>query len=232
MSLFKTTLRLLTFRLTRDEMLQFKVKHFIVALTGTWLVGMGRYWDDEKASLLQHFGLGSVIYIFVLSGFIWLILLPFKVDGWKYSVVLIFIGLTSFPAIFYAIPVERFFSIETANTMNVWFLAVVAAWRLGLLYYFLRHFTRLSLGNILTVTLMPMCLIISALTILNLHKVVFQVMGGIRNPSPHDSSYMILMLLTGLSMILSIPLLIAYGVGIYKRNKSINNEGLTTFKKT
>lgn len=221
MKIFNTIIRLLTFKLTREEMLQFNKPHFIAGLIGTWIVGMGRYWDDSGASLLQHLGLGSVIYIFVLAGFIWLILKPFQVDNWNYFTVLTFIGLTSFPAIFYAIPVERFFSIQTANSMNVWFLAIVAAWRLGLLYYFLKHFTRLSAGNILTVTLMPICLIISTLTVLNLHRVVFEIMGGVRNPTPHDSSYLILMLLTGISMILTLPLLIAYGVGIYNsRQKS------------
>lgn len=221
MNILNTIIRLLTFKLTRDEMLQFNKTHFVAGLIGTWIVGMGRYWDDSGASLLQHLGLGSVIYIFVLAGFIWLILKPFQVDNWNYFTVLTFIGLTSFPAIFYAIPVERFFSIQTANTMNVWFLAIVAAWRLGMLYYFIKHFTKLSAGNILTVTLMPICLIISTLTVLNLHRVVFEIMGGVRNPTPHDSSYLILMLLTGISMILTVPLLIAYGVGIYNsRQKS------------
>lgn len=219
MKTFTTIIRLLTFKLTRGEMLQFNKTHFIAGLIGTWIVGIGRYWDDNGASLLQHLGFGSVIYIFVLAGFIWLILKPFQVDNWNYFTVLTFIGLTSFPAIFYAIPVERFFSIQTANSLNVWFLAIVAAWRLGLLYYFLKHFTRLSTGNIWTVTLMPICLIISTLTVLNLHRVVFEIMGGVRNPTPHDSSYLILMLLTGISMILTLPLLIAYGIGIYNRQK-------------
>jgi len=35
---------------------------------------------------------------------------------------------------------------------------------------------------------------------------------------------MVLMLLTGISLILSIPLLIAYGVGIYNRRKELNNK--------
>ena len=201
-------------------MLQLNSRHFIAGLAGTWIVGMGRYWDDKGASLLQHLGLGSVIYIFVLAAFIWLILKPFLIDNWSYYIVVTFIGLTSFPAIFYAIPVERFFPVETANTMNVWFLAIVAAWRLGLLYYFLKHFTKLSAGNILTVTLMPICLIISVLTILNLHRVVFNIMGGMRDPTPHDSSYFVLMLLTGISAILTLPLLLAYGVGIYYRHKN------------
>ncbi|MCY1528807.1 hypothetical protein D9M68_639260 [compost metagenome] len=219
MKIVHTIIRLLTFRLTRAEMLQFNKTHFIAGLIGTWIVGIGRYWDDSGASMLQHLGLGSVIYIFVLAAFIWIILKPYRIKDWSYFTILTFISLTSFPAIFYAIPVERFFSVQTANGMNVCFLAVVAVWRLRLLYYFIKHFTRLSEGNIITVTLMPICLIISILTILNLHRAVFEIMGGIRNPTPHDASYLILMLLTGLSMALTLPLLMAYGVGIYKSRR-------------
>jgi len=219
MSIAQTITRLLTFKITRDEILQFNKSHFIAGLVGTWVVGMGRYWDDERAGVLQHLGLGSVIYIFILAGFIWLIIKPFFVDNWNYFTVLTFVGLTSFPAILYAIPVERFFTIQTANTINVWFLAIVAAWRLGLLYYFLKHFTLLRTGSILTVTLLPICLIITTLTILNLHRVVFDIMGGNRNPTPHDGAYMVLMVLTVFSVISTLPLLIAYGIGIYNRHQ-------------
>lgn len=215
METIMSIVRLLTFKLTRDEMLAFNSKHLIAGFIGTWIVGMGRYWDDARASLLQHLGVGSVIYVFVLAGFIWLILLPFKIDHWIYKTVLTFITLTSFPAIIYAIPVEKFFSASDANGLNAWFLAIVAFWRLYLLYYFLKHFTKMSTGNILVVTFMPMCLIVSLLTIFNLHHVVFDLMGGIREPSPHDRSYAVLILLTGLSVILVLPLIIAYGIGIY-----------------
>ena len=217
MTIFKTIARLLTFKLTKDEMLQINWKHFTAGLIGTWIVGIGRYWDDEGASLLQHSGLGSVIYIFLLALFIWLIIKPFFIEKWSYFYVLTFISLTSFPAIFYAIPVERIYSISAANTINVWFLAIVAAWRLTLLYYFLKRFTDLSPGNILVVTLMPICLIITTLTILNLHRVVFDIMGGRRNPTPHDGAYEVLIFLTVISAILILPLLIAYAVEIYKR---------------
>ena len=202
-------------------MMKFDKHHFIAGLVGTWLVGMGRYWDDPGAKLLQHLGLGSVIYIFVLAGLIWLILLPFKIEKWNYFTVLTFISLTSFPAIFYAIPVERYLSIETSNTINVWFLAIVAAWRLALLYYFLKEFTKLSLGKIFTVTMMPICLIIASLTALNLHRVVFNIMGGVRNPTPHDSAYMVLLVLTTVSVVLIGPLIIAY---IYFVSKSTKRE--------
>jgi hypothetical protein len=200
-------------------MLSFNNELFYVGLAATWIVGMGRYWDDPGASMLQHLGFGSVIYIFLLALFIWIIVKPFAIENWNYFTVLTFISLTSFPAIFYAIPVERFFSLQTSNTMNLWFLLIVAAWRLGLLYYFLRHFTLMSNGNILTITLMPICLIISTLTALNLHRVVFNIMGGIRNPTPHDASYFVLLLLTSISYILAIPLLIAYCVGIRRNYK-------------
>lgn len=224
MSLFKTLIRLLTFKLTREEILTFNIKHFYLGLLGTWIVGMGRYWDDTEANWMQHLGLGSVIYIFILALFIWLILIPFRIKNWNYFTVVTFIGLTSFPAIFYAIPVEKFLSIETSNTINVWFLAIVATWRLALLYYFLKHFTKLSKKDIITVTLMPICVIISVLTMLNLHRVVFNIMGGMRNPTSHDSSYFVLMILTGLSTILSVPLLISYVIGIYNRRKLLKRK--------
>ncbi|RZK39312.1 MAG: hypothetical protein EOO90_19225 [Pedobacter sp.] len=224
MELARFILKLLTFKMTKQEMLTFNNKHLITGVAGTWIVGMGRYWDDPKASLLQHLGLGSVIYIFCLAAFIWLILLPFKINNWSYRIVLTFIALTSFPAIFYAIPVEQFYSIQTSNTINVWFLVIVALWRLCLLYYFLKHFTRLSDRAIMIVTLMPMCLIISVLTILNLQNAVFAVMGGLRNSTPHDASYAILNLLTFLSVLFAIPLLIAYGLGIYYRHKEIKKK--------
>lgn len=221
MNVFNSIVRLLTFRISRKEMIEFNKYHLIVGVIGTWIVGMGRYWDDPGAKLLQHLGLGSIIYIFVLAGLIWLFLVPFKLKNWSYFHVVTFISLTSFPAIFYAIPVEQFLSIELSNKINVWFLAIVAAWRLGLLYFFLRRFTSLSSFNVISCTLMPICLIISILTILNLHRVVFNIMGGMRNTTPHDDSYLVLVFLTGVSSILIIPLIIAYAWGIYQRRKQL-----------
>jgi len=224
MPILRTIKHLLTFRLTRLEMLHFNRKHFIAGLLGTWVAGIGRYWDSDDASLLQHLGLGSVIYIFVLSAFIWLIVKPYFVDDWNYFTVLTFISLTSFPAIFYAIPVERFFTLKTANEMNVWFLIVVASWRLSLLYYFLNCFTRLGFGQIVTITLLPICLIITTLTMLNLHKVVFDLMGGLSKETPHDGAYGVLIFLTVISAILIVPLIISYGNGIYNRQKERKNK--------
>jgi hypothetical protein len=220
MGVFQVIFSLLFFRINKQQLLSLNIKHFVVGLFGTWIAGIGRYWDDPGAKLLQKLGLGSLIYIFTLAFFIWIIIKPFRVPAWSYFRVLTFISLTSFPAILYAIPVERFYSLEAANTINVWFLAVVASWRLALLYFFLKRVTNLSTGDIVTVTLLPICIIISTLTFLNLHRVVFDLMGGRRNPSPHDGAYFILVLLTVVSMIMVFPLLITYTFGVYKRRKS------------
>ncbi len=218
MPILPAILRLLTFRLQREEMLQLGRKHLIAGLVGTWMVGMGRYWDDPGASLLQHLGLGSVIYVFCLALFIWLILKPYRVSNWSYTAVLTFVCLTSFPALLYAIPVERFVSLGMATRMNVWFLATVALWRLALLFYFLRVFTRLHWGYIISTALLPVCAIVSALTFLNLERAVFEIMGGLREHTANDGAYFILILLTMFSQMLLIPLLLAYSWGVYKRN--------------
>ena len=65
--LLTTQLRVLTFRISREELLKLNRRHLAWGLAWTWIVGIGRWWDDPGARLLQHLGLGSVIYIFVLS---------------------------------------------------------------------------------------------------------------------------------------------------------------------
>ncbi|MEO0895187.1 MAG: hypothetical protein AAFY71_02125 [Bacteroidota bacterium] len=215
----RDTLSLLRFRLEKPGMLGMDNEHLILGLIGTWIVGIGRYWDDPGANLLQHLGLGSVIYIFVLAALVWLIVKPFQIKHWTYFRVLTFISLTSFPAIFYAIPVEQFMSIAAANTVNVWFLAIVASWRFALLIYFMNRFTGLGTGNIFIITLLPVTAIIASLTALNLHRVVFQIMGGIREETAHDQSYFVLLVLTTFSVMAIGPLIIGYIVGIVRHRK-------------
>ncbi|HVF28684.1 MAG TPA: hypothetical protein VM943_10615 [Pyrinomonadaceae bacterium] len=161
--------------------------------------------------MLQHLGVGSVIYIFLLSLLLWLVIWPLKPQRWSYRHVLTFVSLTSPPAILYAIPVERFTTLATARTLNVWFLAVVATWRVALLVFYLRRHARLSSFSIAVAALLPITFIIVTLTVLNLERAVFDLMGGLRGGgTANDSAYGILVGLTLLSMILFIPLLICY----------------------
>ncbi len=214
--------KILFFRFTKEDIHSFKQSHLFIGLIGTWLAGIGRYWDHPDAELLQYAGLGSVIYIFLLAMLIYVIVLPYKLKEWDYFKVLTFISLTSFPAILYAIPVERFMPIDTAASMNAWFLGIVALWRLSLLFRFLEVFDDLKWHNVLFIALFPMCLLIVTLTLLNLEKAVFNIMGGLRQTTGREKAYNVLLSLTFFSMILILPLFIGYMEGIItriKRNK-------------
>ncbi len=215
----KKMFRLLFFRISRDEIVSLDKSDLIVGLVFTWLVGMGRYWDDPGAKFLQHLGLGSVIYVFVLSGFLWLLFKPFRIEKWSYQNILTYVSLTAFPAILYAIPVERFVEVNTAAAMNAYFLLIVAAWRVALLVSYLKKFARLTIFQTTVATLLPLTVIIASLTALNLERAVFEIMGGIRERTTNDTAYMILNLLTILSVLLFAPLLISYGVIVYKKWK-------------
>lgn len=203
--------RLLTFRATREDFLRFGNKHLAAGVACTWAVGVGRWWDDPGANLLQHLGFGSVVYIFLLSLLLWLVVLPLRPANWSYRHVLTFVSLTSPPAILYAIPVERFAGLETARSLNVWFLAAVAAWRVGLLFFYLRRHARLPAFSIAVAALLPLTFVVVALTMLNLERAVFDVMGGLRDKgTASDGAYGVLVLLTLLSTFLFVPLLISY----------------------
>lgn len=224
-SVITDTFRLLTFRITRDELLLFDKRHLIFGVVCTWIVGMGRYWDDPRAHLLQHVGTGSVIYVFALALLLWVIVAPLRPAHWSYFHVCTFVSLVSPPALLYAIPVERFFSLGTATTLNVWFLGVVAAWRVALLVFFLKRFALLGTFSVIVVTLLPLAAIVISLTALNLERAVFDVMGGLRQGTANDGAYAVLLLLTLLSFLLSVPLTacyIALVVASQRRSRDVN----------
>src|SRR5512132_3790754 len=111
-SVVATAIRLLTLRTTREELVRFTSKHLAFGLLCTWIVGVGRYWDNPRVQLLQHLGIGSIAYVFILSLFLWLIVWPLRPRNWSYFRVLVFVSLVSPPAILYALPVEKFYSLD------------------------------------------------------------------------------------------------------------------------
>jgi len=209
-SVFGTMVRLLFFRASQDELANPGWRHLSIGLCCTWIVGIGRYWDNPRVGLLQHLGLGSLVYVFLLSLFLWLIIWPLRPKYWSYFPVLTFVTLVSPPAILYALPVQMFYPLDTANSINAWFLAIVAAWRVALLFFFLRRMGVLGWFAITTATLLPLSFIVVVLTVLNLERVVFNLMGGIVSRSPNDSAYDVLLVLSWLSILLFIPLVICY----------------------
>ena len=199
----------------------------IAGLIFAWIAGIGRYWDHPSAQLWQYLGLGSVIYVFVLALLIWGIIAPLKPINWRYKDVLTFVALTSPLAWLYAIPVERFLPMETAIDLNIYFLAIVAFWRVALFVHFLKAYARLSWLKVVVASLLPLAIILFALTLLNLEQAVFEIMAGLEEERSrdgvqriHDSVYATTFFL-GILSIWSMPILvITYLVMIVKtRNK-------------
>lgn len=218
----RTEARFLAFRPAKPDLDRLGNYYLALGLVTAWLAGVGRYWDNPRADWWQYAGLGSLAYIFVLSLVLWLLIKPLRPANWRYSSVLIFVGMTSPPAILYAIPVERYFSLQTAQTMNVYFLAIVAIWRVALLFRYLKHSAKLSGFTIFVAAMLPLTIIVSALTALNLEHVVFKIMAGLAEDekSANDAAYGILFLITYLSVMASPVLLISYLGLIYARYKA------------
>jgi hypothetical protein len=190
-------------------------KHLIAGLVFAWLAGMGRYWDHPHATLLQHLGVGSVVYVIVLAGFIWLLGLPLRLHYWSYCDLLTYISLTSPLAFLYALPVERWVDLQTARKMNMWFLLVVAAWRVLLYSRYLSRRTEASSGGWFIMLVLPLALIVNLLHILNLEHVIFNIMAGIDDGNSGSAdAYSLVTFLALLSWLLWPPTLIAYFVKI------------------
>ena len=192
--------------------------YLLVGLMATWLAGIGRYWDSPRADLWQHLGLGSLAYVFVLAFILWLVVLPLKPQRWSYRNVLIFVSLTAPPALLYAIPVERFMPLPMAQSVNAWFLAVVASWRVALLIWFLRRIAMLQWLAVLLATLLPLTLIVVSLALFNLEHVVFDIMAGNtpEQSSGNDLAYQVVILLALLSTALAPVVIVAYGWLVYR----------------
>lgn len=212
----RTQFRFLFFRPIRPDLSTNGIDYVVYLLLATWAVGVGRYWDHPSALPWQYMGLGSVAYVFVLSTFLYLIIWPLRPARWDWLNVFVFVGLTSLPGILYAIPVERFVDLDTAQGLNATFLGIVALWRVALYIYFLKSYAKLGeLGTIVAI-LLPITVILFVLSVLNLEHVVFNIMAGIREEdrSPNDMAYGIVVLST-LFAFYGAPLtLLVYGIAV------------------
>ena len=215
--------RLLSLRATKDDLISLDVRHLLFGLVCTWVVGIGRYWDNPRVGLLQHLGMGSVVYIFVLSLFLWLIVWPLRPKNWSYFRVLTFITLVSPPAIIYAIPVESW-NLETANSINSLFLLAVALWRVALLIFFLSRLGQLDLFSTIIGTFLPLSLIIIGVGLLNLEHVTISFMGGMHDRTPNDSAFVVVVWLSIISLVLFLPLAVCYVVMVVVNTSAARQE--------
>ena len=125
-SLLKLWIRLLMFRFRFEDYHSLGIKQLFMGLVVCWIVGMGRYWDDPRAILLQKAGVGSVLYVFLLAALLWLTVKPIAPGRFSYVGILTFVTMTAPPAILYAIPVEKWMTLQSANQTNLNFLGIDA----------------------------------------------------------------------------------------------------------
>lgn len=212
MKLFGTLIRLLTFRTTQEELRSFEPAHLVIALIGTWLVGMGRWWDDPTAVLLQKSGAGSLAYILFLSVLLFAVGYPLRRDVWRYRDVLTFVGLTALPAALYAIPIERFMPLSAAAYVNLAFLLIVAAWRVGLLGFFLKRYGGFSVLEVFVAMLLPLACIVALASFLDLSRGLIQIMGGVRDDSADTLAASVTFILGMFAYVSAIPLVVGYAI--------------------
>lgn len=200
--MLRTQFAFLFFRPTRISLQDNYWRWFSYVIVVTWLAGVGRYWDHPSAETWQYFGVGSLVYIFCLSTLLYLIVWPLRPSNWTIGGVFVFVGLTSLPAFLYAIPVERVVNLSAAQSINAWFLGIVAAWRVALLFRYLIVAAKLHWFVVTTISVLLLSGIVVALTLLNLEHVVFDIMAGIReeDASPNDVAYLIVFGLAFFSM--------------------------------
>ena len=198
LEVLRQQLRLLTFRKVNIDLQHHLAYYLVYIFLVSWIAGIGRYWDHPDAYSWQYAGLGSVVYVVTLSAFLYVVILPLGPRRWSYPFVLVFVGLTSLPALLYAIPVERFMPLGQAQLANAWFLGLVALWRVLLYVRFLSRGAGLGKFGVFIATLLPLSGIAATLAILNLEHVMFDLMAGIRegDESPNDVAYMVVFFLS------------------------------------
>jgi hypothetical protein len=204
--------RILTFQATREELEQLNQRHLLLGFCLTWLAGIGRWWDDPRASLGMHLGLGSLGYVVVLATMLFGFTYPLRPRNWRWRSVLTYVTLMAPPAFLYALPVERWLGLDAASTVNVWILLGVAVWRVALWRLYLRRMAGLNWSEATVASSLPLMLIILLLVVLNLERAVFDLMRGARNYTPHDQSFELLFTMLALSCYAVLPLLIWYAI--------------------
>lgn len=222
--------RVLTGRFTSDDLAATGAPHLALGLVFTWLAGIGRYWDSPRAGTLQHLGVGSLVYVVVLSAFLWLLLMPLRPQQWSFVKILTFVCAVSPPALLYAIPVERFMSLDDARRANVLFLAIVALWRVVLYVVFLWRYAGFRNLRLVVAAFLPLTVIVFGLTALNLERAVFDLMAGL-DPSSGtsaDSAYAFLVVITFFSLWVAPMMFVLYLIAIGMAKQTKRNDAVRT----
>ncbi len=181
---FRDLGRFLTFRATSEEYDRFGLPHFLIGFLFTWLVGIARNWDFPAAPLAARAGLMSLAYIFFMGMVIFLFAWPISGTRRNYWQVLTVVAMTAPPGLVYGIPVEMFLPLDVAQGVNLWFLAIVATWRVALAFHFLIRGADNGFGQAFAILLTPIALLVLGLVTTGRAGYVMDIMGGLRKKAP------------------------------------------------
>jgi hypothetical protein len=174
--------RFLWFKPLKGDVARHWRVYLTVGLGITWLVGVGRTWDNPFAPLWLRSGLPSVAYAIALAGFIWVVVAALRPGRWTYRNVLLMTTMTAAPGLIYAIPVEKFLDDGAARATNFVFLAVVAIWRMALYFYFLLGAAKLPRLAATVAALLPPTLILALVSAYGVLEIVVGNMSGAELP--------------------------------------------------
>ena len=199
-------LKVLSFRSKREDMLTWGWAELTLGIVCTIIVGAGRWWDDTRdLPLYVHFGIGSVAYVLVLGSVLWVLIRTLADEPPSFVRVLTFVCFVSPPAMLYAVPVEQWMDMASAQSLNLQFLAVVAAYRVALLVHFCRVSVLFDWTKTIVTTFLPISIAIFFVAQLNVTGVIIDFMGGVRGGEPNRKAEMetFVMLLSCLSWIVT-----------------------------
>lgn len=154
-----------------------------LGIVGVVIAGIGRWWDDPEASLLQQYGVGSVVYSLLLALVVLASISPFN-PKIPYRAVLGMVCFTSLPALLYAIPVEKFMTATNATIYNAAALGIVATYRVSLLAWFHAKVVQIRWWQNVLAILFTISFIGAGVFIFGYAPKILETMGGMRYDDP------------------------------------------------
>lgn len=207
----RTLFRVLGFRATPGEIKENAIAILTVGFLVTWVVGIGRWWDDPRDLLpFVRWGVGSVFYTIALSLVLWVLGLPLSKERLRYQHVLAFVTCTSLPGLVYAIPMEIWADQRTASSYNLYALLFVSIYRVSLLLWFFLKIQELTVRQAIVATFLPISMIALSLTSLGHGARIMDIMGGFRDRMSKTAMEEVVGLIGCLSYMLGPILLLVY----------------------
>lgn len=217
--------RILTFTATEEELDKLGARHLIVGLPLVWLVGLGRWWDEPRdISILHRSGLGSIVYVLLLSTLLYLIAAPLARQRFDLFKMMAFVCFTAPPAALYALPVEMWMDRQSAVMANIAFLSIVSIYRVSLLIWFYLRGLDMDAWHGWIAGLLPIAGIAVGLTFAGFAEQMIEIMGGIREQSAATEAYVAVSMISCMSIWLAPVLLIAWGFAVARVAKEKREE--------